>query len=357
MTSIRFSPTEQTMLEARYAAQKIAFGPVVFQCLRYAQQRGLLAALAEAGDDGVSVEALAERGPWSRYAIKLTLESCLSAGVVSRVDGRYRLDKVGYCVLSDRMTQVNLAFVDTVCYRGLADLAEALDREQPVGLATLGSWPTVYQGLSELPEPARSDWFAFDHLYSDTSFPEILGDVFRKQPKRLMDIGGNTGKFGLAALAHDPTVSLHVVDLPQQLAIAATTFATAGVGHRTHLHGVDLLDPTAPLPGGMDLIWMSQFLSCFSEAAIGSILRRAVAALADGGEVLILDTLWDRQRHEIAAYCLINTSPYFTAIASGTSKVYESADYIRLARDAGLVLVGERDHIGYCHSLLRFARG
>lgn len=356
MTIRSFSPARQTMLEARYAAQKIAFGPVVFQCLRYAQQRGLLAALAEAGEDGASVETLAARGPWSRYAIKLVLETCLSAGVVTRDDERYRLDKVGYCVLSDRMTQVNLAFVDTVCYRGLADLAESLDRAAPAGLGALGPWPTIYQGLSELPEPAKSDWFAFDHLYSDTSFPEILADVFARQPKRLMDIGGNTGKFGLAALAHDPTVCLHVVDLPQQLAIAARTFADAGVGHRTHLHGVDLLDPAAPLPGGMDLVWMSQFLSCFSEEAIASILERVAAALADGGEVLVLDTLWDRQRHEIAAYCLINTSPYFTAIASGNSKIYESGDYIRLARAAGLELVGERDHIGYCHSLLRFAR-
>jgi hypothetical protein len=36
--------------------------------------------------------------------------------------------------------------------------------------------------------------------------------------------------------------------------------------------------------------------------------------------------------------------------------VYESDDYIRLARTAGLELVTARDGIGYCHSLLRFAR-
>jgi hypothetical protein len=86
------------------------------------------------------------------------------------------------------------------------------------------------------------------------------------------------------------------------------------------------------------------------------ILRRAEAALAPGGQMLILDTLWDRQRYDIAAYCLINTSPYFTAMASGNSKVYESTDYVRLAQQAGLRLVTARDGIGYCHSLLRFAR-
>ena len=36
------------------------------------------------------------------------------------------------------------------------------------------------------------------------------------------------------------------------------------------------------------------------------------------------------------------------------SKVYESADTIRLCKAAGLKLVTVRDGIGYCHSLLRF---
>jgi hypothetical protein len=115
-----------------------------------------------------------------------------------------------------------------------------------------------------------------------------------------------------------------------------------------------LLNPELPLPAGMDVIWMSQFLSCFSESAIASILQRAAAALAPKGQLLIMDTLWDRQRYDIASYCLINTSPYFTAMASGNSKIYESADYIRLAEAAGLHLLTIRDDIGYCHSLLRF---
>jgi hypothetical protein len=106
----------------------------------------------------------------------------------------------------------------------------------------------------------------------------------------------------------------------------------------------------------MDIIWMSQFLSCFREPQIASIFRRVADALAPGGQVLILDTLWDRQRYDIAAYCLINTSPYFTAMASGNSKIYQAADYVRLAQAAGLKLLTTRDNIGYCHSLLRFAR-
>ena len=171
-----------------------------------------------------------------------------------------------------------------------------------------------------------------------------------------MDIGANTGKFSRAALAYNAEVQLNLVDLPQQLALARATLETAGTLPRAQLHPRDMLDDGAALPGGMDLIWMSQFLSCFGEAQIASIFRRVADALAPGGQVLILDTLWDRQRYDIAAYCLINTSPYFTTMASGNSKVYQSGDYLRLAAQAGLKLVTMRDSIGYCHSLMRLAK-
>lgn len=353
---ISFSPPRQRALDARYAAQRIAFGPVVFQCVRYAWKKGILAAVAEAGEAGISVEALAATGRWRPYAIKVALESCLSAGVVQRRGDCYLLDKTGYCVLSDSMTQVNMDFIHDVCYLGLADLEASLDAERPLGLRALGDWETLYEGLADLPEPARTSWFAFDHLYSDTSFPLVLPDVLATQPVKVMDIGANTGKFAALLLASAPQVQMHLVDLPIQLRVAAAALADAGLTDRAHLHGRDLLDAATTLPGGMDLVWMSQFLSCFGEEAIARIFRHASDALAPQGQVLVLDTLWDAAPYDIARYCLINTSPYFSAMASGNSKIYEGRDYIALAEAAGLKLVARRDGIGYGHSLLRFAR-
>jgi hypothetical protein len=352
----KFSPSKQRAFDARFEAQKIAFGPVVFHCVRYAWKRGMLQALGQAGGQGITLDELEATGRWSRYALKVVLESCLSAGVVLIEDTRWQLDKTGFCLISDDITQINFDFVHDVCYQGLFELERSLDAGKPLGLAHLGGWPSIYPALSELPEPAKTSWFAFDHHYSDASFPDILPDVFATAPRRLMDIGANTGKFSHAALAYDARVELNLVDLPSQLQVAGAHLAASGLGERAHLHPRDLLDPAAPLPAGMDLVWMSQFLSCFGEAQIASIFERVAASLAEGGQVLVMDTFWDRQRYDIAAYCLINTSPYFTAMASGNSKIYESADYVRLAEAAGLRLVTARDGIGYCHSLLRFAR-
>jgi len=356
MLNKKFSPERQSAFEARFEAQKIAFGPVVFQCVRYAWKRGMLQAIADAGDTGLSVEQMAQDGRWTAYMLKVVLETCLSAGVVYLDGGRYVLDKTGFVVLTDPITQVNIDFNHDVCYQALFSLEQSLDAGKPLGLKVFGDWPTVYEGLAQLPEPARASWFAFDHYYSDGSFPDILPDVFATAPKRVMDIGANTGKFSLAALGANAGVKLHLVDLPGQLAVADKALQAAGLRERASLHPTNLLDDAAALPDGMDLIWMSQFLSCFSEEAIASIFRRVAAALAPSGQVLVMDTFWDRQRYDIAAYCLINTSPYFNNLASGNSKVYESEDYVRLAKAAGLDLVTARDGIGYCHSLLRFAK-
>ena len=356
MLNKKFSPERQSAFEARFEAQKIAYGPVVFQCVRYAWKRGMLQAIADAGDTGLSVEHMTQDGRWTAYVLKVVLETCLSAGVVYLDEGRYVLDKIGFVVLTDPITQVNIDFNHDVCYQAMFELEQSLDAGKPLGLKVFGEWPTVYEGLSQLPEPARSSWFAFDHYYSDSSFPDILPDVFATAPRRVMDIGANTGKFSLAALGANAGVKLHLVDLPCQLAVADTALHDAGVRERASLRLTNLRDDAAALPEGMDLGWMSQFLGCFSEEAIASIFRRVAAALAPNGQVLIMDTFWDRQRYDIAAYCLINTSPYFNNIASGNSKVYESEDYVRLAKAAGLELVTTRDNIGYCHSLLRFAR-
>lgn len=350
--TIRFAPPPSA-LDAQAAALRIAFGPVVFQCVRIVRKLGLLDSLDQAVR--LDVATLAARHALSEYAVSVLLETCLSAQVVAFEDEQYSLTKVGYFVLHDDMARINTDFIHDVCYRGLFDLEASLREELPLGLKSLGDWPTLYEGLTQLPEPARSSWFAFDHLYSDSAFAKILPLVFATAPKTLMDIGANTGKWARHCLAHDADVHLTLVDLPHQLAIARETMRAAGTESRASFAEINVLDRAVAFPPNHDAIWMSQFLSCFSLSVIDSIFARARAALAESGRLYVLDTFWDRQQHEISAYCLINTSPYFTAMASGNSKMYRSQDYIESARRQGLELVDIRDGLGICHSLLTFA--
>ena len=351
---VEFDPARLRGLAARFEAQKIAFGPVVFQCARVAWKSGLLASIELADKVGATVAELEGTSSLSAYAIAVVLETALSAGIVKRTDGRYTLTRVGDNLLHDELTQINIDYIHDVCYQGLFALEASLQEEKPLGLKALGSWPTIYEGLSELAEPARSSWFNFDHHYSDSAFSQAMVPVFARQPRHLMDIGANTGKWSLQCLQHDPELRMTLLDLPIQLARASDTLAAGRVLERATLYPIDILDCAAPFPAGMDAVWMSQFLTCFSIETIGHIFRRAAACLNGGGAVWVLDTFWDRQKYDIASYCLINTSPYFTAIASGNSKMYESSVIVASAEANGLRLADVEDNLGICHSLLRF---
>jgi hypothetical protein len=97
---------------------------------------------------------------------------------------------------------------------------------------------------------------------------------------------------------------------------------------------------------------MSQFLDCFSEPEILSILQRASEIMRPESRLCIMETFWDRQRFEPAALCLTLTSLYFTVMANGNSKMYHSDDMVRLVEQAGLEVESIHDGLGQGHSIM-----
>ena len=98
---------------------------------------------------------------------------------------------------------------------------------------------------------------------------------------------------------------------------------------------------------------MSQFLDCFSEEEIISILIRCRKALNEGGSIFILEPFWDKQMFKSAAFCLQQTSLYFTAIANGNSQMYFSENFYELIKRADLQVVMENNNIGLNYTLLK----
>lgn len=339
--------------DAMHRAQLLAWAPVLFQAARVSRDRGLLRELIARAAEGASVDELSEATGTSPYGVTVLLEAGLAADLVVQQGGRFRPTALAYLVERDPMTRVNMNFVQDVCYRAMDHLDEAIAAGRPAGLTELGPWSTVYEGLSELGEPARTSWLEFDHFYSDDSFPLVLPRVFESRPGRILDVGGNTGKFALACLGHDADVRVTVADLPGQLTSCREAVQRAGAGaERVSYHPVDLLALDAALPGGHDVIWMSQFLCCFSEVEVVHILQAAKAAMGAETKLFIMDNFWDRQEARAAEVVLQAASLYFTCVANGNSRLYDSGTLRRCVERAGLTLVDERDGIGLGHSLL-----
>lgn len=340
--------------EAQRLAQFIAWAPMVFQVSRLMVKFGILDLLRD-NQDGLTQDELVQRTKLSAYTIKILVEASLSIGtvLVDEETGRFSLSKTGWFLLTDDSTRVNMDFNHDVNYRGLFYLEEALKNEKPEGLKTLGSWPTIYEGLSQLPEDVQKSWFGFDHFYSDHSFDEALKIVFAHNPQQLMDVGGNTGRFALRCVNHSNNVQVTIVDLPGQIGMMRNNIQGKPGAERIGDYPANMLDENTKLPQGeWDVIWMSQFLDCFSEAQIVAILQKAAAVMNPQTRLFIMETFWDRQRYETTALCLTMTSVYFTALANGNSKMYHSEDMARLIEKAGLKMVHTHDGVGRGHSIL-----
>ena len=284
--ALRKAYTQDTLsaLEAQRLAQFIAWGPVVFQASRAIVRLGILSCLSDS-KDGLTREEIVQQTGLSDYAVRCLLEASLSIGTIlaDPVSERYTLSKTGWFLLNDRSTRVNLDFNHDVNYEGWFHLEQSLLNGSPEGLKHFGDWSTIYEGLSSLPPQVQQSWFAFDHFYSDSAFPEALRIVFDEHHVRsLYDVGGNTGKWALQCVNYSQSAEVTVLDLPQQIKLMQQTIRHQPGAERILGYAINLLDAQAAFPiraDGLDAIWMSQFLDCFSMDEIVAILLRARQAM------------------------------------------------------------------------------
>jgi ubiquinone/menaquinone biosynthesis C-methylase UbiE len=348
-----FTKDTRNALQAKEYAQWIAFAPMVFQATKSLRDTGILKQIEIARKSGINLDQLVEKVNLPMYGVRVLVEAGLGIGLITVNENKYSITKAGYFVLNDELTRVNFDFTSDVCYEGMMALDKSIQNKKPEGLKVLGKWNTIYEGLSILPEPAKESWFRFDHYYSDHAFDTVLPHVFENKPLKILDIGGNTGKWSIACVTHDPNVKMTIMDLPGQLAMAKENIAARGLSDRIQLHEANILDEAVTFPKGFDSIWMSQFLDCFSDEEIISILKRCANSVNDDGHIYILELFWDKQRFEASAFCLQMTSLYFTTMANGNSQMYDSKVFIKLIEQSGLKVVEQIDHIGVSHSLLK----
>ncbi len=351
--SEKYGNDKKSAVDAKTDAQKIAFAPLMFQAAKALRDFGILRLLLKS-KEGLTPGEVAGKVNISKYGATVLLEAGLSLEMVYLENGKYKLTKTGFFVERDEMTRANMDFANDINYLGAYYLQEAIKTGKPAGLhKAFGNWNTVYEALSELPDDARKSWFDFDHFYSDVAFDEILKIVFSSKPEKIVDLGGNTGKFAIACAGYNSDVRVTIMDLPGQLENAKANIREHGFEERIDTFQINFLDKNSSFPEGYDVFWLSQFLDCFSEEEIVSILSRAKNVMNPDSELFILETFWDDQKFKATTYSLHATSLYFTCIANGNSRMYHSGDMKKLIEESGLYIAEKYSDIGLGHTLLR----
>jgi ubiquinone/menaquinone biosynthesis C-methylase UbiE len=349
---IQYNDPDITALEAMEKAQWIAFAPAVFQAARALRNFTILAEIEKRPEKGLSLSEIETICNLSHYGARVLCEAGLAIGLLYLKEERYLLTKTGCFFISNELTDANCDFINDVCYQGLFGLEDSIRKGKPEGLNVFGNWSTVYEALSHLPPKVQESWFKFDHYYSDQAFGKVLPHVFKLNPRKILDIGGNTGKFAFQCLGYSKDVEVSIMDLSGQLAMAKTNAIKAGFDKRMSFIEANVLDESRLMPAGYDVIWMSQFLDCFSDEQIISILRRCRKAIGSNSRVCILEPFWDRQQFKVSAFSLMMTSLYFTTIANGNSQMYHSQVFEGFIKAAGLEIEKSIDGIGVCHTML-----
>ncbi len=349
-----YKKDQKTAIDSKHLAQIIAHGPILFQVARVLRDKGILQVIEDARSAGTTLQEIVEKVNLSEYAVRVLLEAGLGMHLIKYTsEEKFAITKTGYFILHDPLTNVNMNFVNDICYKGMFHLQEAIETGKPAGLKELGDWPTIYHGLKDLPPQLKKSWFEYDHFFSDIAFPEVLKQIYNENIKTLLDIGGNTGKWASASATHGENIHITIMDLPGQTKMAEQRILELGLSDRVSFYPCNVLDEHAVFPKNFDAVWMSQFLDCFSEDEIVSILEKCKQSVNDDGLVLILEAFWDTQRFETSAFCIQQLSIYFTAIANGNSQMYDSRVFKKCIDRAGYDIVEQIDGIGLSHTLLK----
>ena len=326
----RKSRRKESFVETLAKAQQIVFAPFTFQVIDSMLKFGILDYLK---NTPATIEEIIQKCNLSKYTVKTLCEVALVTDIIKLKDGKYSLTSLGDTFIDNEMTRVNFNFMRDVCYLGASELANSFKEESPIGLKKyIGNYPTIYPALSKLPEQIQKSWYEFDHYYSDTCFDEVLDIIFKQNPKEIFDIGGNTGKFEKACLKYNSDCKVTMLDLPENIDRARENVNN----NRCEFYGINVVSEKAVFPKMSGAVFMSQFLDCFSERQILSILTNVEKASDKNIHIYILEPFIDNQQFKAAEYSLVHISLYFTCMANGVSKMYSEKDMLSLIDEAGL---------------------
>lgn len=337
-------------IKALADAQKIAFAPLTFQAVNAMLKFGILKFIDE---NPSTIKEIMDKCKTSKYTTETLLEVACACGVVIKTGDKYCASLVGSAFLQNEMTKVNFNFVNDVCFLGASELANSFEKAEPVGLKKfVGNYETIYNALHLLPEKMKKSWFEFDHFYSDRCFEDVLKIICENSPTQIFDIGGNTGKFECACLEFDKNCQVNMIDLPENIEEAKKHIKN----DRLNFFGVNVLKDQLPKLSGA--VFMSQFLDCFSEDQVVSILTNVKNSMQKDTKVFILEPFTDKQLFDGATYSLIHISLYFTCMANGNSKMYSEKRMIEMAEKAGLKIHKKYENIGvHDYTLLELCQG
>jgi 2-polyprenyl-3-methyl-5-hydroxy-6-metoxy-1,4-benzoquinol methylase len=147
---------------------------------------------------------------------------------------------------------------------------------------------------------------------------------------KILDIAAGHGIFGITLAGQNPQAEVYAVDWRNVLAIAERNAEAAGVAPRYHLMPGSAFE--VEFGDGYDLVLFTNFFHHFDPAMCEALMRKAHAALKDGGRAVTLEFVPNEDR------VTPPTEAAFALVMLGTTPAgdaYTFPEFERMFRNAG----------------------
>ena len=303
----RFPLTRPFAQEASRRLFDLCAGFVYSQILSAGVQLGLYEALR---DGPLKLPEIAGRLGLDEEATRVLLRASASLDLIeiedeADKDAAYALGPLGAALLANPGALAMIRHHDAL-YADLADPVALLKGGAGPRLSRLWPYAAGPAGTREQSadgtEPGGSDMAAYTDLMEasqDIVAREVLASTDFSWARRVLDVGGGSGRFLSAFAARHPDAELHLFDLPAVAAVARQRLGDSHHGRRIAVHEGDFF--ADPLPEGYDLATLVRIVHDHDDDAVVALLTRIREGLRPGGVVMVAEPMsGDRHSGPIA---------------------------------------------------------
>ena len=313
---------------------RIAMGFMAAKHLLVASEVGLFTGLAQGPE---TLDQLAATCNIPLRTAGISADAMVSLGLLERDGERYRNSETAATFLAGQAgldLRPMLRFWNSISYPGWLALEDAM--RAGAGQAKFGKFTTEEQLI----------FSAGVEAFSAATAAALAANYDFSQHRRLLDIGGGTGSFLLAALRRHAALRGTLFELPGACEVARRRLASEPEGARIDVVEGDLVSD--PLPPGHDIMLVANTAHVLSATHNIELLRKLRSQAARGTQLLLVD-LWMDSGHTQPPAALLMSGEFL--IISGEGQAYGEDDAEGWLRETGWCK-SERRPLGGPHSVI-----
>ena len=161
--------------------------------------------------------------------------------------------------------------------------------------------------------------------------PQIAAKIDLRGRRRLLDLGGGPGTYAIYFCQENPLLTAVLYDLPTTRPFAERTVERFALSDRIAFIEGDIIRD--PLGTGFDVVWISHLLHGEGPETCATIVAKAVAALDEGGLLLIQEFILEDSRTAPLHPALFSLN---MLIGTPSGKAYSQGELDDMLTKAGL---------------------